>query len=126
MTCNFRTVAIQSIHRKPIKILKKMASNPNDNSSGSADQGSDDRQDETLMSFQVGLSAKTGHEKRFRHTRLVCESEYGSYGSFQTEKWREPQPTGPQEGSEFTVDIPSDGSFNPFSIGSGEDVDRVP
>ena len=122
MTCTFKTVAIQN-HQKPIKLSTKMASNPNDNSSRSADQGSDDS---TLTSFQVELSAKTGHEKRFRHTRLVCESEYGSYGSFQIEKWREPQPTGPQEGSEFTVDIPSDGFSNPFSIASGEDVDRVP
>jgi hypothetical protein len=103
-----------------------MDSNPNDNSSRmttaldnssqSADQGSDDWQNGTLTSFQVELSAKTGFKKRFRHTRRVCKSEYGSYGSFQIEKWREPEPTGPQEGSEFTVRIPSQPGFSdPFS-----------
>jgi hypothetical protein len=100
--------------------------NSNDNSSRSADQGSDDPPNEA---FQTESSAKTDSDKSYRYTKMICDLKDGSYSSSQVEGWRATQPTGPQEGSEFTVEIPSEvehGFSDPISNTSGEDVDRIP
>jgi hypothetical protein len=69
MTCSFRTVAIQSIHRKPIKTFTKMENNPNDNSHISADQWTPESEIGTFGSCQV----------EFHTFQLAAGSEAGSH-----------------------------------------------
>jgi hypothetical protein len=135
MTCSFRTVAIQSIHRKPIKTFTKMENNPNDNSSRSADQGSDDFQDGKWRAFRVeeslGRSDTDDSSYQSGDVQLTCDPERRAFGSFQA-AMSEQQSAGLQKGSNNTPEHASEimpRTSDPVSIASGptqEGVDRIP